>query len=96
MTDEELVSLLLVHPRLRVLIRSIANAEARSMVEHYLAVPGDKLRWITYREAERRLKLKRQTVRVYVSTGKLTGGNGRVTEASVEALLAKRKVNSHG
>ena len=87
---EEAITELLAHPRLRLLIQAIANAEARSTIEHYLAKPGDTLRWMTYAEAERRLNLKRQTVRVYVSTGKLTGGNGRVTEASVEALLARR------
>lgn len=92
MTEDDITALL-AHPRVRTMVRALANAEARSMVEHYLAKPGDKLRWLSYAEAERKLGFTAQTVRVYVSYGKLTGGNGRVTEASVEALLAKRKRN---
>lgn len=90
MTDEQ-VTALLSHPRVQRTIRSLANAEARSLIEHYVSLPEARIQWVTYREAARLLGVKEQTIRLYVCYHKLEGGNGRITKASLDILIAKKE-----
>lgn len=85
-TEEQVIELIR-HPLVRRTIRSLANAEAQSIIKQYMCAPDAQVPTMDYREAARYSGLAYQTIRHYVSTNKLTGGDGWVTVASLEQYM---------
>lgn len=86
---DELVPLLVNHPRMRAALASLVRNEATRIHLEQGAPAGAPAQAVTYAQAATLLGLKVQTVRTYVMNGKLKGGAGYVNIDSVLILKAR-------